>query len=255
MSRNDSVSAQSSLMSAIYGQSEGQAFEAQGLAVYRRSLAANAKRALEVSFPTVYQLVGDDCFTLLSNHFLHVHPLAVGDWGEWGSELPAWIATNADFDEVPYLGDCAQLDWLCHQCERAADISADLASLSLLTEHDTYQLSMQFCSGAALLPSQHPVVDIWNAHHTSSDEDLFAQASNSITNQNSQTALIWRPEWKAQVSLLCPAEQLWLQRTLAGQSIGAALDEVGNTNFSFETWLPQAIQSGLLRGIKSLKNN
>lgn len=255
MSRNETSRAQNALMSAIYGQTEPQSFDPQGLAVYRSGLAANAKRALQVSFPTVERLVGNDCFTLLATHFLQVQPLKTGDWGEWGHQLPAWIAANTDFDEYPYLSDCAQLDWLCHQSERAADVMADTASLSLLGEQDPYQLTIQLCSGTALLPSSHPVVDIWNAHHAANHQELLTQAAQSIANQQPQIALIFRPEWKAQVSLLNASELLWLQHMLAGHSIGSALDGVSHTDFSFEAWLPQALQTGLLCAIKPLASS
>ncbi len=247
--------AQSSLISAIYERAPGSAFDAQGLTVYQRSLSANAKRALDISFPTVKQLVGDDFFSQLCDNFLHAHPLTTGDWGDWGCELPRWLACSRELADYPYLGDCAQLDWLCHQSERASDIATDLDSLPLLAENDIYQVAIKLCSGIAIFTSMYPVVDIWNAHQTAEkNAELFAQAAQSITNKEPQSALVWRPEWKSKVKEITASEFLFLQHTLAGQSIGDTLDALSNTEFSVETWLPQALQDGLLCGIEPLIN-
>ena len=130
----------------------------------------------------------------------------------------------------------------------------------LLSQRDPYQIKLRFCGGAAILPSPHPIVDIWNAHHLANHEgfsaaDLFAKAAQSIAQQKPQAALVWRPQWKAQVQMVTAPEYLWLRHTLQGRSLGNALDDVKNTDFSFETWLPQAMQTGLLCGIDPLTNS
>jgi len=256
MSLSKETLAQSALISAIYDREDASAFNAQGLAVYQQSLLANAKHALEISFPSVCQLVGDEFFSQLSHKFLHAHPLIAGDWGEWGCKLPSWIASRTDLAEYPYLGDCAQLDWQCHQSERASNCTAELDSLQLLAEHDAYQLKIKLCSGVSIFPSMYPVVDIWNAHHAVDNEaEQFSIAAQSITEKKPQSALIWRPEWKAKVKEITATEYLFLQHTLAGKSIGYTLDALANTDFSFESWLPQALQNGLLCGIEPLTNN
>lgn len=253
-SRKQAILAQSRLMRAIYGQTEGLDFEAKGLAVYQRSLAANAKRALAVSFPTIHQLVGDDCFTLLASDFLFDNPLSGGDWGEWGDEFPEWLTDNYQLDDYPYLGDCAQLDWLTHQGERAADAATDPESLALLGQADAYKVKLRFSADTAVLASAYPIVDIWEAHQATGRNDpeskqLLTKAAESIAEQKPQAALVWRSEWKATVTDITPGDYLWLHSCLQGNSIGDALDAVKHTDFNFENWLPWALQSGLVRGI------
>ncbi len=252
-SHNQALQTQSALISAIYNQNNAHS-ESPGLMAYQRSLAANAKRALAISYPTISQLVGDG-FSALSHEFLQDYPLTAGDWGEWGSELPLWLAGKTALTNYPYLSDCAQLDWFCHQSERAANVALDLESLSLLAEQDASQLEVVLASGVFLLASSHPVVDIWQAHQSSQQNDeatpaLFAAAAQSIAAQKSQFALIWRPQWKAQVRVIDETEFLWLQQLLAKQPLTTALDNMSHTNFNFETWLPKALQAGLFCGIK-----
>lgn len=253
-SRKQAILAQSHLMRAIYGQTEGLEFNAKGLAVYQRNLAANAKRALAISFPTIHQLVGDDCFTLLASDFLFDNPLNGGDWGEWGEEFAEWMTDNYQLNDYPYLGDCAQLDWLTHQSERAPDTAINTRSLALLEQTDAYKIKLRFPERTTVMASAYPIVDIWNAHQSAGvnspeQEPLLAKAAESIAEHKPQAALVWRPEWKVAVSDTTPSNYLWLQSCLQGNSIGDALDAVSHTDFSFETWLPQALQSGLVHGV------
>lgn len=255
MSTRDSVlRSQSALVGAIYGLSDDQTFDANGLAVYQSSLAANAERALAISFPTIQQLIGEQGFSHLCRDFLHEYPLVHGDWGEWGQAFPGWLSGHEKLQDYPYFSDCAQLDWCCHVSERARDDSVDIESLSLLAGGDPYQLKLSYDDSVRLVASAYPVVDIWNAHHLNdgqerADEHTLACAAQALAQQDAQNALVWRPQWKAQVRKVSDSENLWLQITQQGESIGAALDQLEGCNFSFETWLPDALNQRIICGI------
>lgn len=256
--REQITASQVSLVEAIYGHNDEQTFDSKRLAVYQRSLAANASRALAVSFPTIQELIGDEGFTLLAKDFIHDHPLVGGDWGEWGKEFPVWIANNEKLNEYPYLQDCAQLDWLCHCCERSADETIDMDSLNLLEQADPYKIRFRYFDSLAILQSSYPVADIWEAHHSASpagqsEDDLLALAAENLANNIGQTALIWRPEWKACVQEINKSMYRWLQYTLQGKSIGSALDHMHGADFSFETWLPDAVNNRMIAGIARIK--
>ena len=56
-------------------------------------------------------------------------------------------------------------------------------------------------------------------------------------------ALVWRQGFKPELREVQAPEAAWLQALLQGHSLPEALDAAGN--FDFNTWLPQAVQSGL----------
>lgn len=95
---------------------------AQALAAYRGNAGATAERALGGAFPTVAALVGREAFAALAWHFWHEHPPERGDLGEWGADLPDFIASREQLADVPYLPDSARLDWAVHRATRAADL-------------------------------------------------------------------------------------------------------------------------------------
>ena len=261
MSTRESVmNSQSALVSAIYGCSSEEVFDANGLTVYQNSLAANADRALAISFPTIQQLVGEQGFSHISNAFLHDFPLLRGDWGEWGQEFPAWLEANEPLQDYPYFSDCAQLDWCCHVSERAADEVIDVESLALLADGDAYQLKLRCSSSVKLVTSAYPIVDIWNAHHLNEGqaqtaEHAMAFVAQGLVQQTAQNALVWRPQWKAQIRPISAAETLWYQLLQQGESIGAALDQLHDSDFSFESWLPDALSQRIVCGIDYIDNS
>ena len=68
-------------------------FNKQGLDIYRRNLLANAQRALSITFPTVFELLGSSVSKNLVYQFLRLSPPSQGDWSQWGEDFPQFIST------------------------------------------------------------------------------------------------------------------------------------------------------------------
>ena len=96
------------------------------------NLEANARRALAISFPVVFQLLGEIRFADACRQYLRHSPLAAGDWAEWGDSFPEWLELPVLSEQLPYLPDMARLDWLSHQIGRAEDAPPDFESLQML---------------------------------------------------------------------------------------------------------------------------
>ncbi len=218
------------------------------LEVYRRNIEANAVRALQISFPTLEQLVGKRQFASFASAYLHSRLPDSGDWGQWGEHFPAFVAGQKQLTAYPYLADCGKLDWLRHLCERARDQETDIESLTLLSEVDPYALKLELKSCVACLSSDFPVLDIFLAHQESQEtaEKHRHAAKEKLAERQGQALLVYRPQWRSQLRSLTVAERTWLQELMSGTSVGGALDQVADLEFDFSTWLPQAMQEGLL---------
>ena len=79
----------------------------RGLAAYRANASALAERALAAACPTLQAMLGEADFAALARAFWRDHPPQRGDLGEWGGELPGWIAAQAGLAEWPWLADSA----------------------------------------------------------------------------------------------------------------------------------------------------
>lgn len=234
---------------------------ARGLQAYRTNGSANAARALEAAYPTVCALIGADDFQQLARELWAAQPPVRGDLAQWGASLAAFLEVHPALADWPYLGDCAQLDWVVQLCEHAADVQLDAASIARLGDTDPQQLHLQLRPGLAVLVSRWPVVTIYHAHRQGAAADALATARDALRSGVAESALVCRSGWRAQAHCIDPAITLWTQRLLAGDSLAAALDAVSAAvsaahvdqssvpAFDLGVWLTTALGAGWLKGI------
>lgn len=220
----------------------------RGLAAYRAHAGAAAERALAAAFPTVAALVGEVAFAALARSFWRVRPARRGDLGDYGADLPAFIADNPDLSGEPYLADSARLDWAVHQALRAADESAEVQDLQRLGQHTPAQLCLRLRAGTQLLRSRWPVVAIHQAHESPA-ADRFAPVRAALAQGHGDVALVWRQGWRVRVVALNQPEGQFTQALLAGAHLAAALDVAG-PDFDFESWLITRLQDGALAAVE-----
>ncbi len=209
-----------------------------GMWIYRANAHALAERALVSAFPTLRALLGADDFRHMAREFWHAVPPQRGDIAEWGGDLPDWLRAHPGFAEWPYLGDCAELDWLRHSCERAADAGCDVASLALLESHDSGRLRLVLCPGMALLDSRWPVATLYAAHHAQGPG--FGAARDAIAAGRGEIVLIARRGWRAEVQCIDAPTCAWTRDLLAGAPLGDALARAAS-EFDFTAWLIRAL--------------
>jgi hypothetical protein len=226
----------------------------RGLATYRANAAASAERALAARFPTVLALLGDEAFGALARQCWREHPPERGDLDEAGGAFPDLLDREGADSPWPYLGDVARLDAAVADAERAADQPAEPESLALLAQDDPSQMVPRWAPGLVLVPSPHPIVALYRAHHAADEAErdaCRAAARDALQQQSGETALVWRRAWKAQVLCVDAREAAWTEALLAGRSLGDALSQAGD-GFEFEAWLIAALQRGQLLGVRRL---
>lgn len=248
-----------------------------GLFIYKNNALALSVRVLQAAYPVLAQFLGDDNFEPLAQEFWCQCPPQRGDLAQWGDRLPSFVAAHAQLADEPFLGDVAALEWALHCSATGADRDRDPASFAVLMAHDPGEIRLQLAPGTAVLASPWPIVSLWQAHQPApSHTDLKAplgdqsdaklgsdlQAVSELLQQRvGQTAIIWRDGHQPRVREALPGEAGLLQALLAGQSLGAALQEPEaaaallvdaadatkvSAALDFGAWLPMAVQTGLL---------
>ena len=153
---------------------------------------------------------------------------------------------------MPYLSDVARLDWLLALAERAADGTAEPATLNLLAEVDPSALCIELMPGLAVLDSAYPVVSLWLAHQPGDEAATHrTRARNALAASEGEQALVARAGWRGTVLAVDPAGARWTHSLLRGDTLSQALTEAGD-GFEFEHWLVQALQRGWLMRVKPL---
>lgn len=221
----------------------------RGLQVYQANANVLALRSLQASYPVVNQLVGDEAFALLARDLWHHAPPLHGDVAQWGAGLADWVASIAELADEAYLPDVARIEWALHQSATAADATADLTTLALLTQHDPDSLTLQLAPGSAVLHSPHPATSVVTAHLYNNPS--FDDVGQLLRRQAAESALVWRQGLRPRVTIYPQADALFVACLLQGGSLVAALDASSaatHSSFDFSTWLSQAAQDGLLLG-------
>ncbi|CAM3609067.1 DNA-binding domain-containing protein [Parendozoicomonas haliclonae] len=240
---------QSLLLQAIYSQKPDEQFDNEGLAIYQNNLAANAARSLSITYPTITALVGESILFQLAQGFIKTLPLTGGDWAAWGESFPGWLEQHPITEHYPYLADCARLDWTVHSIERAGHVTINTQSFEQLASPDALNGFLQCHEQTRLMTSDYPIVDIYQIHDAGSPSSEQLQYLKQLLQQDQkQTALLWRKNWKAEVKLLSPAEAAWMNAILQEQSLDTAFEN--NSNFPFDTWLPEAIADQIITGFQ-----
>lgn len=218
---------------------------ARGLKAYQTNGHALAERALAAAYPVVAQLLGDESFGDLARALWHAHPPQRGDVAQWGAPLAEFLRASPQLQDEPYLHDVARAEWALHRCAGAADQSADLTTLALLTTHDPAQLGLVLAPGCAALHSLWPVASIVNAHLEQAP--ALAEVGRQLRDAVAQDVVVWRAGLRACVREAMPGETGFLQALLQSRSLESALN--ASPALDFGQWLPMAVHSGLVLSI------
>ena len=82
------------------------------LAVYVDGYPARLHDALAEQFPAVVRMVGATRFHALVHRFLHAARLPSYNLNDAGAEMSAFLRADAFGEELPFLSDLADLEWL-----------------------------------------------------------------------------------------------------------------------------------------------
>lgn len=251
---------QHTLMQAIFNTDSAETsslnIDPRGLKIYQRNLIANAVRALSITFPTVLTLVGDELFAHAVEQLIRQDPPQTGDWGQWGESFPRELKQLSALQAYPYVADVAELDFSLHQLGRAQDTYCDLTSMSLLADCAMDELRLVLNPTLHLLAAEYPIIDIYQANHAPSNDipHFLQQAQAKLIAGVGQVALLYRPQFKPLIRAIEPSEYDWLILMQKNFSLGEALDTLAYRKqaFSFEQWLPLAVQHNLISHLETV---
>lgn len=223
---------------------------ARGLKAYQTNGHMLAERALTAAFPVVSQVIGAESMADLSRALWHAHPPQRGDLAHWGIELPAFMECNDQLRDVAYLADVARAEWALHRCAVATDPVANPESFALLTGHDPQALGLQLAPGSAALISDWPIASILGAHllQSPSLDAVGAHLAEGLA----QDVIVWRTGFKPTFKAAQAGEAKCLLELARGTSLLAAIE--ASPDLDFSSWLPAAVQSGLVLGAFTLKS-
>ncbi|MBT9511826.1 MAG: putative DNA-binding domain-containing protein [Acidovorax sp.] len=173
------------------------ALEAQpGFAVYRNTVLKGCVDALQASYPTVCQLVGEDWFRAAAAVYARQQPPRDGLLVDYGAGFGGFLAGFEPAAGLPYLPAIARLDRCWTECHLAADATAVDRSW-WARQAPTTLPAMQlrphpaarwaWCSG-------HPAYALWHSHREGlALPESLAWAGDGGLLTRPHAAVTWRP--------------------------------------------------------------
>jgi hypothetical protein len=220
------------------------------LAIYRRAIFANYRRALGATYPVVKKLVGAPFFDAAAGAFVRAHPSRSGDLNVYGGELGDFLESYAPAADLQYLPDVARLEWAIDEAGRAADDEAApaavLAAFSRIAPELLPGLHLALASACRTVVSPHPVLRIWQVNQS----DAAADARVSL-DEGGVTVLVRRDARGVSLLPIAPALCAWLAALAEGATLGAAIDAAQAIDAAFDLGaaLRDCIADGTIAGI------
>lgn len=219
---------------------------ARRFAIYRNNVRLARMAALANTYPLVRNIVGAEFFDGLAREYASTYESASGDLNEYGGAFAGFLDGFEHVRDLPYLPDCARLDWLCHMAFYAADGAAfDTAQLAGIAPEQHNRLRLALQPGFALLASPYPLARIWRVNQVGHEGDMRIDFNGGW-----QHAMVLREGFAVRVEALGRGGHALLETIISGQSLGIALDHAleAECNFDFPTAFASWLASRLFTG-------
>lgn len=225
-------------VAAKYIVSEGLDPQAR-LAIYRNTVTSTLLKALQLSYPAVQALVGDDFFEGAARLFIERCPPSHAQLDSYGATFPDFLAQMPEAATLDYLPDTARLEWAVNEVLHAPDAKPlDLRRLERLNEDGLRSVRFVSSPTVRLLKSDFPVNAIWRAVLTHDDKALAGIRLDA--------APVWLHVYRsaAGVEVRQIAEWQWRFTTalIAGHPLHDALAEASDRDV--HVWLASLLASG-----------
>jgi len=197
------------------------------LLVHRRTILENFVNSLKITYPGIFQLLGEDCargVALAYSHDISNIP-SRGKISEFGVNFPDFLKKFPSTCDLIYLPDFARLEWLKNISSDAENeeslASGDLNSI----EPDNLENSRFFFNSSVFfMQSDFPLAKIQDLldHENSAGLELTPEASY---------ILVYRVQNKVHTSYLGKADWYFLSSLDGGKTLAEAFDICENMGF------------------------
>ncbi|WP_428543862.1 DNA-binding domain-containing protein [Profundibacter sp.] len=211
--------------------------------VYRNNVAVSLSEALEVTFPVIRKLVGDEFFKAMAGVFLRQHQPDSPVLMFYGAEMPAFLEGFKPVAHLGYLPDIARIELaLCRSYHAADTPPLDPAELQAIAPVDLLKIHLHLVPSVHLVRSEWPAGSIFHAN--SSDDAPQPE-------MHAEDVLVTRPEFDPQVTTLPPGAGAFIAALLDNAPLGSALKQatINSGNFDLTETLGLLLTTGAIEKI------
>ncbi|MGC9369201.1 MAG: DNA-binding domain-containing protein [Paracoccaceae bacterium] len=194
--------------------------------VYRNNVVASLTEGLETAFPVIRALLGEEFFRGMAGIYLRRHPPASPLMMFFGEEMPTFLQGFEPVQELGYLPDIARLELALRHSHHAADAAPiDAARLQAMEPDRLMRARLRLAPALRVVRSDWPIVTIWRMHQP---------AGGPSPEMRAEDALVTRPEYDPQVSLLPPGGSTFIAALQGGETFASALSTTESEFHNFD---------------------
>ncbi len=194
--------------------------------VYRNNVAVSLSEALEVTFPVIRKLVGDEFFKAMAGVFLRQHQPDSPVLVFYGAEMPAFLEGFQPVTHLGYLPDVARIELaLCRSYHAADTPPLDPTALQTIAPDDLLKTHLHLAPSVHLIRSKWPAGSIFHAN---------SSGGALPTEMHPEDILITRPEFDPRVTILPPGAGAFIDALFNNTPLGDALKQATITSGNFD---------------------
>jgi hypothetical protein len=200
------------------------------LSIYANNARVVFMQTLQLTYPAVCRLVGDDYFRQCAREFHRLYPSRSGDLQHVGAGFSGYLEVLHGTDRFEYLAHVARLEWAYQEAliesERAP---LDLQRLAAVVPGDYPNLRFRLQPSARLVESNFPILAIWQANVT----DEAAGQERIDLGAGADLILLVRAFQGVRVHRLTTGEHCFLTRLLTRDPFCAAVEAASAADAAF----------------------
>ena len=194
--------------------------------VYRNNVTVSLTDSLEVGFPVIRKLVGQDNFKVLAVAYLRRHPPRSPLMMHFGADMPLFLAEFEPTRQTGYLPDVARLELAIRESYHAADADPiNPSELEALPAEELIGSRVRLASSLRLVRSPWPIFSIWrfNVEEGANSPEMAAE-----------DVLVVRPDLDPVPRLLPSGGMEFINELLTGATFGDAMDKASEASREFD---------------------
>ncbi|MEN8174556.1 MAG: DNA-binding domain-containing protein [Pseudomonadota bacterium] len=220
---------------------------AERLDIYRANVMGALSRALENSFPVCRRILGDACFGAEARRYIRDHPSTDHDLSRYGDGFADLLRheahRRAEWAELAYLGDLADLEWRRHRAWFAEDDPGfDFDAFGAAAQQNAANLTLRLSASLGLLESPFPVSEIW------SENQKEHPAASVSAAQSRRHLVVWRQGTDVYHAPLDPGSFEFLRDVASGASLDQLASPAEHRGYDLQQALPDMIGRGFVVG-------
>lgn len=200
------------------------------VSIYKNTIFDALRKALAVTFPGVWILLGEECADNLARAFCSIDanlPFS-GCLDDWGAQFPDFIYQQESLKNLSYLKDFAEYEWLKHLSYSAASVMMlESDALVSIAEENVEALAFTLHPSVFIMMSQFALDEIVGLI-----ENPGYATVNSISKKT--YALVARPYYTVLTFWVGADLWLFIDALLKGNALGESFQAVKNEFQDFD---------------------